>query len=453
MNAREWFKKLIEKGARNSANDATMIQSMHDNSVSLGATCAVNEAADFSNNDVMTLLNTAVKKQFKAEYSYPYIYDVFDDNLVFGANYSASSCYRVDYSVNENGAVTLGQPVAVVRKVTYIEPNTVTSESDVSEAELISDSVALIETVETDLTEANTRMLKLIAPGWGSSGYYSADVLKRDAGVFKAGTHNYIDHLTEQEKKHKPEGFVDRLASVLKEDAKWYDDYNGHGAGLYAPATVKGNFNEFLNTFGTHIGTSINANGKVKIGEAENKKGPIIEAITGCRSVDYVTVPGAGGKVLDLVESLKNNGGIVQITPDNKIKVAVLVEKEKEVNNMSDQTALQETINRLNAKLTKTEATQYARTKINVLRVKDAVKDRIVADCVRTIPLDESGDIDFGKFDTLIEASVKGETDYLTSVGALGKISGFGGSATPNTQQIDTAKAFSDFQESLKELD
>lgn len=445
MNAREWLKSLIEKGARNSANDATMIQSMHDNSVALGASCSVDESADFSNNDVMTLLNTAVKKQFKDQYSYPYIYDVYDDYLVFGADYSQSNCYRCDYSVTENGAVTLGTPVAVVRKVTYIEPNAVVaSESETGEIELTSDSVALVETIETDLTEANTRMLKLIAPGWGSSGYYSADVLKRDASVFKAGTHNYIDHLTEQEKKHKPEGFVERLASVLTEDAKWYDDYNGNGAGLYAKAKVSDSFNTFLDTFGTHIGTSINANGKVKIGEAENKKGPIIEAITSCRSVDYVTVPGAGGKVLDLVESVK-----IQINSNTQ----PIIEKEKEVTDMSDQTALQETISRLNAKFTRQEATQYARTKINVLRVKDAVKDRIISECVKHIPLDENGEIKFSEFDALIESAVKGETDYLTSVGVFGKISGFGNPAPIETQHVDTAKLLPNFQESLKELD
>src|SRR3990172_10914845 len=96
----EILKAFIEKGARNNANDASMIQTMHDHSVSLGAECKMSEAADFSTNGVMTLLNTAVKKQFKDQYSYPYICDVFDDNLVFGADYSASSCYRCDYSVS-----------------------------------------------------------------------------------------------------------------------------------------------------------------------------------------------------------------------------------------------------------------------------------------------------------------------------------------------------------------
>ena len=374
-NPLEKLRAFIEKGARNSANDASMIQTMHDHSVSLGAMCAVSEAASFSNSDALTLLNAAVRKQFNDNYSAAWISDVYDDYLVFCADYSSGICYRCDYSVDDTGSVTLGQPIAVVRKVTYIEPNTLTSESDVNEVEFVSDSVALIEDVETNLIEANTRMLKLIAPGQGSSGYYSADVLKRDAGMFKAGTHNYIDHLTAVEEKTKPEGYLDRLASVLTEDARWYDDYNGHGPGLYAKAKVSEKFNTFLNDFGNDIGTSIRANGRVKIGEIDGKKGTIIEAITSVKSVDYVTVAGAGGKVLDLVESAKIDTKSRETQP-----------KESEINPMAENTELQETINRLNAKFTRNEAQQYARGKITVLRVKDAVKERIIAECVKNIP-------------------------------------------------------------------
>lgn len=447
MNMREWLKKLTEKGARNNANDATMIQTMHDHSVALGASCAVDEAANFSNNDVMTLLNNAVKTQFKAQYSYPYIHDVFDEYLVFGADYSQSNCYKCDYSVSDSGVVTLGTPIAVVRKVTYIEPNTVvSSESDVTEAEITSDCVQLVENGDnTDLVEANTRMLKLIAPGWGSSGYYPADVLKRDGPqVFKAGTHNYIDHLTSIEEKTKPEGYLDRLASVLIEDAHWEDDYNGNGAGLYAKAKVKEQFNGFLNDFGTHIGTSIRANGKVKVGEANGRKGPIIEAITSAKSVDYVTVAGAGGKVLDLIESAKHN-------PKTNDPMNV-IETEKEPNDMSTE-ALQETINRMNAKFVRNEARDYARAKLSALRVKDAVKDRIVAACLGNIPLDESGEIKTIDFDVLIEAAIKSETEYLTSVGAFGKISGFGGSAPKPDTNDDADALFKTFQESVAALD
>lgn len=447
MNVTQWLKHLVEKGARNNANDATTIQAMHDGSVSLGATCKMAEAADFSQSDVMTLLNTAVRKQFKADYTYPYIADIYDDYLVFRGEYSTESFYRCDYSVSESGTVTLGTPVAVVRKVTYIEPTaTIASESDDSEIELSGDSVALVETVETDLIEANTRMLKLIAPGWGSSGYYPKEVLQRDGPkVFKAGTHNYIDHLTAQEEKTKPEGFVERLASVLTEDAKWYDDYNGHGAGLYAKAKVSEQFNSFLNDFGQHIGTSIRANGKVKEGVAENKQGKIIEAITGAKSVDYVTVAGAGGKVLDLIESAKSQVHSSETQP--------IVEKEKETTDMAENTELQETINKINARLTRNDATQYARNKVTVLKVKPAVHERIISECVKNIPLDEHGEIDFTKFDALIEASVKNETEYLTQAGAFGKISGFGGSAPAQPNTVDAKKAFNDFQESLKELD
>ncbi len=50
-------------------------------------------------------------------------------------------------------------------------------------------------------------LVQLITPGWGSSGYYSEDVLEaagRDR-VFPAGTHMYIDHPSESETFDRPE--------------------------------------------------------------------------------------------------------------------------------------------------------------------------------------------------------------------------------------------------------
>jgi hypothetical protein len=151
-NPLEKLKAFLEKGARNNASDMKMIQSMHDMTSSMGAECKMSEAADFSNNDVMTLLNNAVKKQFKDQYSYPYIQDVYDDYLVFTTDYSSATCYRCDYGVSNDGVVTLGTPIAVVRKVTYIEPNSVTQESSEVELSTNGDKL-LIETDDSELIE------------------------------------------------------------------------------------------------------------------------------------------------------------------------------------------------------------------------------------------------------------------------------------------------------------
>lgn len=445
------LKNFTERGARNSANDAATIQSMHDSSVALGAECKVSEAADFSNSDVMSILNKALRTQFKGTYNYPYINDLYDDYVVFSADYDSNGgFFKCDYSVDANGSVSLGIPASVVRKVTYIEPGASTTES----ADIESDCVQLVENGDnSELREAKTRMLKLITEGWGSSGYYPADVLKRDGPkVFKAGTHNYIDHLTLDEEKRKPEGYVNRLASVLTEDAQWYDDYKGHGPGLYARAKIRDDFAAFLETFGDNIGMSIRATGKLKEGEAENKRGKIIEAITGAKSVDYVTIPGAGGKVLELFESARNGAQVeTQVIGDDTMAVdeTAFNELKTLVESLATQNA------RLSESITMRDARDHATRKLAdpSIKLHQQTKDRILTDVVLATPLTESKAIDFKAFDALIEAAVAKEVQYLSSVGVFGTIRGFGDTKPASETPVDTAKEFASFQESLSALD
>ena len=58
--------------------------------------------------------------------------------------------------------------------------------------------------------------VQLISPGWGSSGYYSAEVLEAavTADLFPAGTHMYADHPTAEEAKARPVRSIKDLMSV-----------------------------------------------------------------------------------------------------------------------------------------------------------------------------------------------------------------------------------------------
>ena len=52
-----------------------------------------------------------------------------------------------------------------------------------------------------------TMSLKIIQPGWGSSGYYPKEVIERDIPkVFPAGTKMYWNHATATEEMERPEG-------------------------------------------------------------------------------------------------------------------------------------------------------------------------------------------------------------------------------------------------------
>jgi hypothetical protein len=121
----------------------------------------------------------------------------------------------------------------------------------------------------------------VITPGWGSYGYYSADVLKRDgSNAFPKGTHMHWDHPTIEEMKSRPEGSLDKLAGVTESDAQWSDD-GFNGPGLYADVKVFEGKAGVLNEIAPHIGVSIKAPGMVKDGEAEGRKGRIIESLIG----------------------------------------------------------------------------------------------------------------------------------------------------------------------------
>lgn len=147
--------------------------------------------------------------------------------------------------------------------------------------------------------------IKIIQPGWGSSGYYPADVLERDGPkVFTKGMHMYWNHPTQSEEAERPERSLNDLAGVLLSDARW--ESNGpKGPGLYADAKVFENYRGAVDDMAEHIGVSIRAMGKAQQGTVEGRRGPLITELTAGRSTDFVTAPGAGGEIITLFEAAR----------------------------------------------------------------------------------------------------------------------------------------------------
>lgn len=167
----------------------------------------------------------------------------------------------------------------------------------------ITETLARVTANETD---SGRMLLQIISPGWGSSGYYSPQVLENAATeqVWPAGTHLYADHPSETERYDRPERSVRDLIGTLSEDARVGDD----GA-LVAEAEVFAPYRPLFTDSGftAAIGMSIRAGAKTGVGEAEGKKGTIVEALLPdpFNSVDFVTHPGRGGSVLSLLESAR----------------------------------------------------------------------------------------------------------------------------------------------------
>lgn len=152
--------------------------------------------------------------------------------------------------------------------------------------------------------------IRIIMPGQGSSGIYTAENLAESAPLFKAGTEMFIDHPTETEEWERPERSIRDYAGVFLEDATVGED----GA-LYAVCKVFSGVNELIKDKWEHIGVSINAWCADPISE-----NGIVPPIAGVRSVDFVTTPGAGGAIIDLLESNRNDNYVKEAGMDKEIE-------------------------------------------------------------------------------------------------------------------------------------
>jgi len=151
-------------------------------------------------------------------------------------------------------------------------------------------AVQLRESAAAVATAGRLRV-RVIAPGQGSSGFYSSEVLKKDGPrVFVAGVQCFLDHPTATEAYDRPERSVRDLAGKLASTAVW-EDQGPLGPGLYANVEVFPHAAPLLASLGSHVGVSIR-------GEGELDAAGNVTALTAAHSVDFVTRAGAGGAVV-----------------------------------------------------------------------------------------------------------------------------------------------------------
>lgn len=162
-------------------------------------------------------------------------------------------------------------------------------------------TVSLNESLAFSATGTGKKwQIKVIESGWGSSGYYSKEMLAEyGPKTFKKGTKVFMNHPSVHEENDRPERDVNQLAGKLVSDARF------DGTGLIAEVEFYSHFAPIIKEMAGDVGLSIRALGESRVGEAEGRQGPIIEAMVAdpLTSVDVVTVAGAGGKFLSLLES------------------------------------------------------------------------------------------------------------------------------------------------------
>ena len=404
-----------------------------------------------------------VGDEYYYDYCYPYIRDLYEDYVVYTVK---SELFQASYTISSD-AVTIGDTTPV--KISYVPTSSAAQESQNGVIDLQGE---LIELKERAVREDGTVNIKIISPGWGSSGYYSEKVLKRDGPkIFKKGLHMYINHPTDEEDSSRPERDLRDLAGVLESDPKW-EDNGSTGPGLYAQAKVFDGFRQFIDEAAPYIGTSIRASGRAQEGEAEGKYGMIIDSLVEGHSVDYVTLPGRGGAVLPLLEAHRNKHDrrdqkSLQETIDHnhtleieenqvdeeKVK-ALITESMKPVveENATLRTQLQEantSVARMSEALIIRDAREIVSGVLAGLDLPDMTRARLAESCSKNPPVKD------GVLDTaiLVESTKTAATEemkYLESVAGVtgGKPVGMGTTVTQFTNE-DANKALEEAFASL----
>lgn len=299
--------------------------------------------------------------------------------------------------------------------------------------------------VEKAMRRDGSALLKIIQPGWGSSGYYPADVLERDGPVvFAAGTKMYWDHPTPQQEAERPEGSLRDLAAELMDNARW-DAAGPAGPGLYASARVFGTYQNAVNELAPHIGVSIRAAGRAVPGEVDGRKGPIIQQIVAARSVDFVTEPGAGGRIVDMFEAARpaqgassDNGAL----PQQEDSVSADIQTQlTEAHRLLDELRTQNA--RLQEALLLREARESVTNELAAVDLPEVTRQRLAAQLASRAPVVE-GHVDVGQYQQLIAEAVRVEQEYLAAAAGYGngRIAGMG--AAEKTAADDSAARMTD---------
>lgn len=296
------------------------------------------------------------------------------------------------------------------------------------------DTTELIPLQEAAIGQDGTALIKLIQPGWGSSGFYPAGVLRRDGPqVFTAGTKMFWNHPTRTEEAERPEGSLNDLASELIEDARYLDD-GPRGAGLYAKAKIFGPYREAIGELAPYIGTSIRAAGKARAGEAEGRTGSIIHQIVAAQSVDYVTTPGAGGEIVALFEAARTQSEppVVQEVP--------MPEEVTLSETMTAFRGLQQQNEQLQHELMLQRATSERDRQIAALGLPEAIAARVRESVGAAAPTVEGQPLtlDTAAFTKIIESAANREILYAQTLAPSGVITGMGGGSggwNPNRQE------------------
>lgn len=413
---------------------------------------------DKSHDALRSKLQTQVTTEHRvanpdsAYYSSPYVQDVYGNDEAGTVVYSTNGAHTMaKFKAKKEGAgYDLSGHSAVKRA--YVSSDSAHKESVFVDGEetTLAAKESLIEDIHEellDLREAafdaqGNGLIKLIAPGHGTTGYYSAEVLKEAVkkGVFD-NAQMFIDHATDAEEAARPEGTVHGLAA--KGGKATYEESGAEGAGVYTKASAYPDTRDFLNARAKDIGVSIRAMGRGVAGQVGGRVNKIVKSLDVLKSADFVTRAGAGGKLVPLLESFRTNKRLPAAKEGNTMADVTISDTELAAlkESAAKIPSLQLQLDRGNERFARLDAKDIAATKLSESALPAPAQKRLIMFLTgpsAVLPLKE-GALDVITFEANIKSAIESEAAYLKEAGvSTAGVRGLGDGGKPDATLEDT---------------
>ena len=290
--------------------------------------------------------------------------------------------------------------------------------------------------------------VRVISPGQGTSAFYKEEQLARDREAFSGGL-VFIDHPGRQESKDRPERSLRDLVGPIV-GTPIYEKNGSVGPGLYGDVKVASHWRPFIEDLGPDIGVSIRAGGSAVMETIGGKKTKVAEKFNPGATFDFVTQAGRGGKMVPLYEAATAGADAVVgefmeaagfVESDGRSEEERFMEwldrpkgeedqmAEKEVQTklteaeaqVATLTTANETLTTENARLAEAIALRDAAVIITEAvndekcKLPEITKTRLIENLTKAAPLKE-GKLDKEALNTLIEAQIKTEGEYVEAI-------------------------------------
>lgn|GEM_PF-4349743 len=416
-----------------------------------------------------------------------WIRDTYPDHVVIKDDHE-NKLFKVAYTVDASENVTLGA-WEEAEYVLQVKPGGATIPapviSDLSEGMEEGEIESLTRLSEAQALGGNKFRMSVLRTGWnvkldGSPGgkYYTRESIATVVPMIE-GAKSFADHPTDREERERPQRSVRELVGYWT-DAKQEADGRAtatlvllESAAWLKPALVTA---EELNSKGiVFVGPSINGYGSARIGDAEGRRGKIVESVKRLQSIDIVTEPGAGGTVDKLLEGAKPNK---EDEPMDWTKITFeelkkhrpdLLPKEEPLKETAALAGEGKTVDQLVAEAVtkevdkikeaamapaKTAAEELTRTRIK-MQVGPMIREQLKESKLPELTQDKlyrhleardfakDGALDETALKEAVTAAVTEERDYLSKLTEAGKITGMGITGDPpkSDELVNTVQA------------